>query len=171
MLTLTDPSMIVADPDIRDHLIEQRRAAGHDRYDEVWEGTYVIMPLPTDEHQHVTTALATIFQTVLGWIGAALVRAGVNVSDRLEGWKENYRCPDVAVFLKETRAINDGTHWLGGPDFGVEIRSPDNRTYEKLEFYAKVLTRELLVVGRDPWTLELYRLQGDGWNETQENER
>ena len=33
------------------------------------------------------------------------------------------------------------------------------RAREKLEFYAKVNTRELLIVDRDPWALELYRLQ------------
>ncbi|MCH7988662.1 MAG: Uma2 family endonuclease [Planctomycetes bacterium] len=59
---------------------------------------------------------------------------------------------DVAVYLNDT-------HWYGGPDFAVEIISPNDRAREKLEFYAKVNTRELLIVDRDPWALELYRLQ------------
>ena len=54
-----------------------------------------------------------------------------------------------------------GTHWLGGPDLAIEIVSPGDRTLEKLDFYAKVSTRELLVVDRDPWQLTLYRLNDE----------
>ena len=67
----------------------------------------------------------------------------------------------MAVFLNDTRATNQGTHWFGGPDFAVEIVSPNDRTREKLDFYASVGTRELLIIDRDPWVLELYRLQND----------
>ena len=38
------------------------------------------------------------------------------------------------------------------------MASPRERVTRKLGFYAKVGTRELLVVNRDPWSLELYRL-------------
>jgi Uma2 family endonuclease len=48
--------------------------------------------------------------------------------------------------------------WFGGPDFGIEIVSPDDRSRQKLGFYEKVGTRELLLIDRDPWRLELYRL-------------
>jgi Uma2 family endonuclease len=65
--------------------------------------------------------------------------------------------PDVLVFLPDTKAEDCGSHWLGGPDFAVEIVSPGDRTLEKLDFYAKIGTRELLVVDRDPWQLTLYR--------------
>jgi len=47
---------------------------------------------------------------------------------------------------------------VGGPDFAVEILNPGDRTPEKLPFYASVNVRELLVVDRDPWSLELFRL-------------
>ena len=89
------------------------------------------------------------------------VMAGVNVSDREHGWKKNYRCPDVVVFLNHTKAVDCDTFWFGGPDFAVEIASPGDRSREKLEFYAKVGTRELLLVDRKPWSLELYRLDGE----------
>jgi len=51
-----------------------------------------------------------------------------------------------------------GTHWVGGPDFLVEIVSDDDRSREKLDFYGQIGVRELLIVDRDPWLLELYRL-------------
>ena len=50
------------------------------------------------------------------------------------------------------------THWLGGPDFAVEILSPGDPAREKLDFYAKVNVRELLIIDRSPWQLDLYRL-------------
>jgi len=115
-------------------------------------------PLPNDEHQDLQTSLCTVFQIVVQWTGAGLVRAGVNVSNRDEGWEHNYRCPDVVVFMSGTSARNCDTHWVGGPDFAVEVRSPGDRTRDKLAFYASVNVRELLIVERRPWSLELYRL-------------
>jgi Uma2 family endonuclease len=151
-------AVLVTDPDLEGQLIAERQASGGDRFDEVWEGTYVMAPLPNDEHQEIQTSLATIFKIVIDWPGLGLVRAGVNVSDREQGWKENYRCPDVVVFTKGTTARNCDTHWVGGPDFAVEVRSPGDRTPEKLPFYASVNVRELLVVERHPWSVELFRL-------------
>ena len=73
--------------------------------------------------------------------------------------KHNYRSPDVVVFLNDTKAENCDTHWFGGPDFAVEIVSPGDRSREKFEFYANVGVRELLLIDREPWRLELFRLQ------------
>ena len=81
----------------------------------------------------------------------------VNVTDRAEKWTKNYRIPDVAVFLPGNPAQNLKTHWLGGPDFAVEVVSPDDKSRKKLDFYAKVGVRELLLLDREPWQLELYR--------------
>jgi Uma2 family endonuclease len=152
-------AVLVTDPDVGEELIAARRASGADRFDEVWEGLYVMAPLANDEHQAVQVGLAAAFQNAVGWSGDGLVRAGVNVSDRDEDWQFNFRCPDIVVFLKGTSARNCNTHWFGGPDFAVEILSRGDRTPEKLPFYASVNVRELLVVNRDPWSLELFRLR------------
>jgi Uma2 family endonuclease len=82
----------------------------------------------------------------------------VNVTDRHPDGMENHRCPDVVLYLSANPATNYGTHWLGGPDFLVEIISEGDLAWDKLPFYAKVNTREVLIVDRDPWALELYRL-------------
>ena len=50
-----------------------------------------------------------------------------------------------------------GTHWQGAADFLVEIISPGERTHDKIPFYGSIGVVELLIVNRDPWTLELYR--------------
>jgi Uma2 family endonuclease len=151
---------LIIDPEWEEMVLEERRASGADRYDEVWDGVYVMSPMANDEHQEIGTRLAGIYDYVLGWDARCQVRAGVNVSDRKDNWRKNYRVPEVAVFLAGTKAINKRTHWLGGPDQAVEVISPADRTRDNLPFYEKVGTREVLLVDRDPWTLELYRLRG-----------
>jgi Uma2 family endonuclease len=119
----------------------------------------MIMPLPNDEHQGIVSHLIFVFETIIGQVGLGKVRPGVNVSDREDDWTKNYRGPDVVVFLEGTTAINRDAFWLGGPDFAVEIISKGDRSRDKLDFYAKVNVRELLLVDRFPWSLELYRNQ------------
>ena len=149
---------IIRDSTIERQLQADRAKTGADRYDEVWEGTYIMAPLPNDEHQEIVSKLVSIFEDVVGWPGLGKVRPGVNVSDRDTDWQQNYRIPDVAVLLAGSKAKNHGAFWLGGPDFVVEILSPDDQANEMLPFYATVGVREVLLVGRDPWRLELYQL-------------
>jgi Uma2 family endonuclease len=151
---------MITDPALEDELISRRRRTGADRYDEIWDGIYVMTPLADDEHQALVSGFTAVLHVAVEWAGLGRVRPGVNVTDREDDWKQNYRCPDVVVFTNETRAENRGTHWLGGPDFVVEIVSPHDRSREKLAFYAAIGVRELLLVDRGPWTLELYRLEG-----------
>jgi Uma2 family endonuclease len=139
---------------------ERRRCDGADRYDEVWEGLYVMAPIPNDEHQDIQMNLGAAIKDAVGWDSGVLVRAGVNVSDRDENWTHNYRVPDVVVFLPGNPAVNHGTHWQGGPDFLVEIISRGERPRKKLPFYAKIGVREVLIVNRKTWTLELYSTAG-----------
>ena len=149
--------MVVLDIFEQEELIERRIDSGADRYDEVWGGVYVVSPLPNDEHQDIVGLFTCAFHSAIRFPGLGLVRPGVNVSDLEDQWEHNYRGPDVVVFLNGTKARNLGTHWVGGPDFAVEVVSRNDRTREKLDFYAKVDTRELLIVDRFPWSLELYR--------------
>ena len=154
-------NLIVADPTAQSEIIAARKASGLDRYDEVWEGVYVIMPIANDEHQDIVGQLTTVLTAVIQWKKLGLVRPGVNVSDRVEHWTDNYRCPDVVVYLNGTSAENHGAFWRGGPDLGIEIVSEGDRSREKLDFYASVQTREVLIIDREPWALELYRLTGE----------
>jgi Uma2 family endonuclease len=153
-------STLIRNPDFEEQLRAERHARGLDRWDEVWEGVYVMPPYPNDEHQEIQAAFVGIFQLCVKWAGLGEVRAGVNVSDRIDDWSKNYRCPDVAVFLNGTTAKNLQTHWLGGSDFAIEIVSPDDSSRDKLDFYASVGVRELLIIDRAPWKLELYRRTG-----------
>ena len=151
--------VVFSDPAVTRRLIRQRRARGIDRKDEVWEGVYFVSPEANNEHHDVTGLLYFALQASVGFTGLGRVLHGGNVSDRPVKWTKNYRCPDVLVFFNGTKAIDKGTHWFGGPDFAVEVISPYDRSRQKFDFYANVGVKELLLVDRKPWALELYRLQ------------
>ena len=150
--------VLVTDPHEQERLIAQRRESGGDRFDEVWEGLYVMSPIADNQHQELQARLGAAFLQLLG-DPRTRVLTGTNITDQEEDWEHNYRCPDLAVFLPATTAQDRRSHWFGGPDFAVEILSRGDRTPKKLPFYASVNVRELLVVDRDPWSLELYRLR------------
>lgn len=82
---------------------------------------------------------------------------GVNVSGRETGWENDDRVPDVTMALAEGRVRDRGTHWYGGPDFLVDVVSPDDQTRRKLPFYARIGVSEALVIDRQPWSVELFR--------------
>lgn len=150
---------LIGDPELARRLIAERQATGQDKYDEVWDGVYLMSPMANPEHQDVVTELAAILVEVVRRNGLGRVHAGGNVSDRDDDWTKNYRCPDILVFLKGNPAECREAYWFGGPDFAVEVVSPGDRAYEKLPFYAQVNTREVLIVDRNPWMLTLYRNQ------------
>ncbi len=154
-------AIMVLEPKVEQRLLAERQSCDGDQYDEVWDGVYVMTPLPNDEHQEMVSVLCSIIQEVIGWPMLGEVRAGVNLSDRKDGWQQNFREPDVAVFLRDGKAINHGTHWQGAADFLVEIISPGERTHDKIPFYGRIGVVELLIIDRDPWSIELYR-QRDG---------
>jgi Uma2 family endonuclease len=152
---------LILDPCLEDELKRKRALTGADRYDEVWDGVYVMTPLPNNEHQDLVYLITSVIGHAIRVPDDGRIQPGCNVSDREVNWEENYRCPDVAVFLAGNPAKDCGTHWLGGPDFAVEIVSPNDRSRDKLGYYFKVGVRELLIVDRKPWKLELYRNDGE----------
>jgi Uma2 family endonuclease len=161
---------MILDQQYAEQLIEQRRAWGADKFDEVWEGIYMMAPLANDEHQNLASKFCAILEDILGWKRFADVRAGVNLAARTGVWKENYRCPDVAVFLRDTKAENCDTHWRGPADFLIEITSPGDRTHEKITFYNQIGVEELLIVNRETWALELYQRQDNKLQKTAESQ-
>ncbi len=154
--------LLILEPKTRSALIRERRRVGADRQDEVWNGVYVMSPNPNNEHQELVGNLTTCLVLAIQYTGLGKVLPGGNVSDQDTDWKQNYRCPDVLVFLKGNKVEDRRSHWFGGPDLAIEIVSRLDRSRKKFAFYAKVGTRELLIVDRYPWALELYCLNTNG---------
>jgi Uma2 family endonuclease len=146
----------ILDPHLEERLIAERRAAGVDQFDEVWDGVYVMAPWPNDEHQEIATFLARVLFELIQEEGRGKVRQGINLSDRPTNWTSNFRVPDVVAFLNGGKGVCHDSFWTGGPDFAVEIVSEGEDPEAKFEFYGGLGTRELLLVHRDPWKLELY---------------
>ena len=149
----------LSESDTDTQVIAQRQKCGGDRYDEVWDGAYLMSPLADLEHQYFVARLTAIYQAALDSGDPGIAYPGANVSDREVDWTENYRCPDVAVVRDGCAAKNCGTHWYGGPDIVVEIVSPGDQSRAKFDFYAGIGVNELLIIDRQPWALELYRLE------------
>lgn len=150
----------VLDQRAAEKVIEKRRQRGARTGEEVWDGEIFIVPDANLEHHDIGYWFGLDFGILyLLPNPGGRAQAMPNVSDRVEGWTENFRNPDFTFFSAETEAEDQGTHWFGGPDFLLEILSPGDKAREKLPFYSKIGTREVLILDRDPWQLELYQLR------------
>src|SRR5438132_12453455 len=108
--------LLVLDGGTAKQLIRERKRLGLDRYDEVWEGMYVMPSMPNNAHQKLVDDLGDVLSEVVKRPGLGEKYPGANVSDRRKDWKYNHRVPDIVVVLKNSRAIDCGTHFYNGPD-------------------------------------------------------
>ncbi|MDY3559336.1 Uma2 family endonuclease [Gemmata sp. JC673] len=152
--------VVIYDPVYEKHVRAERERLFPNPRDEVWDGVLVMAPLANNEHQLLVMRFTLAFSHAVDFDAGDVVLPGCNVSDRDAGWTDNYREPDAAVYLASNSAKNSDTHWVGGPDLAVEVASPGENPRLKLDFYAQINTRELLIVERDPWAVERYQLQG-----------
>jgi Uma2 family endonuclease len=154
-----EPSrLLILDDEYAQRIIRERQKLGIDKYDEIWNGVYVMPPLANNPHQETVGFLVPIYHEVAP--PGSRVFPGANVSDQADDWKKNFRCPDVVVVLPGSPAVDCGTHWLGGPDFLTEIKSPGDDTEKKIPFYGQIKVRELLIIERDTRVLRLLRHNG-----------
>jgi Uma2 family endonuclease len=143
-------AVMVLDPGFAKAVLSLKSSERQERLrEEVWEGVTFIMPEADNPHDGIA---------IFGQNADYVLHFRVNISDRQRDWTKNYRTPDMALFSAHGPEIDCDTFWLGGPLVALEVISPDDRSREKLEFYAKVGTREVVIMDRDPWQLELYRL-------------
>ncbi len=133
------------------------KKTGVDRYDEVWDGQYMMAPNASWDHQELASELHVILRMVAKELGG-YAHQGDNVTDREKNWKENFRIPDVLVVLPGSKAKKFSAGLIGGPDFVVEVLSPGDRSIDKLPFYAKVGSREVLHLDQATKELTLFRL-------------
>ena len=145
---------IIADPCVEERIIAERRARGWDRQDEVWNGTYIIMPDSNIEHQEIISSLVEAFRDVVRPPGGGKVLPGFNISDRGDDWTFNFRCPDVGVLLARNPAEIFEAHIRGPGRLLGGDRQPGDKSREKFDFYGELGVRELLLIDRYPWSLE-----------------
>ena len=150
--------------------LAHRRSRGLDRWDEMWEGVLHMTPAPSLEHQRVLDRMIGLLEPHLRTTGRGRLISGINVFRE----SSDYRIPDLTFVGAGREHIMQGDGIRGGgPDAVIEIRSPEDETYDKLPFFAALEIREVLVVDRDTKRPEIYRLAGsqyvalqpdsDGW--------
>jgi Uma2 family endonuclease len=88
----------------------------------------------------------------------------INVAS-LGGWPTNYRIPDLVLLTPDQFQIDKNEYFEGGPAVVVEIRSPEDETYDKFDFYARLNVLEIWVIDRDTREPEIYRLLGASYQQ------
>ena len=156
---------------VTDQELAHRRSIGLDRWDEMWEGVLHMTPAPSLEHQRILGQLVVFLEPLLRSLKRGTLLPGINVFRT----PTNYRIPDLTFVAagREDVLSDAGVREGGSPDAVIEIRSPEDETYEKFPFYAAIGTREVIVIDRDTKRPEIYRLAGselamlqpdaDGW--------
>ena len=146
----------VRPPELEAYL-ERRRLSGADRFDEVWEGRYVVAPDPDSAHGQAQLELGLLLR------GAAR-RLGLRATTTFNlGRPGDFRIPDAGLI--------PGPHgiWHDTAVLVVEVLSPDDMTFEKLDFYTARGVQELLVVDWRDRSVRCFALQ-DGQVERDRSE-
>jgi Uma2 family endonuclease len=137
-------------PSELDAWIARRRALGHDRFDEVWNGDYHMAPAPHQWHSY----LAMDVGRVLHRLGDPL---GLLVLDPFNlGVPDNFRVPDLGL----VRSLHDDV-WVPTAAMVVEVVSPDDESWLKFDHYAAHGVDEVLIADPHGRTLDLFVLAGD----------
>ena len=132
-------------------LLEERRAKGLDKSDEMWEGELHMVPSPSERHQAVAAELFLVLaplakarELLPRYDPTGLFRPGVD---------NDYRVPDQIYARPEVRSER-GIE--GAASLVVEILSPHDETYAKLEWYADVGVGEVLVIDPETRRVEVF---------------
>jgi Uma2 family endonuclease len=141
--TVTHMRVVILDAP--EDLIAERHRLGHDRFDEVWEGEYHMVPFPTSEHQRVVYLLSLVLGPLAEGAGLE-VRPQFGLYDPEVADHSSYRGPDVVLFRPE-HATERGVE--GRAELVIEVRSPGDESFAKLGFYERVGVQEFLIVDRD----------------------
>jgi Uma2 family endonuclease len=142
------------------HWLEERRNSDASRWDEMWEGVLHMAPSPNLFHQDFAAELFVLLRERWAKPAAGKVYKDVNlttVEDERE-WTKNYRVPDL-VLLSADRLHYRRVEYIAGPPLVcVEIRSPNDESYEKLPFYAGLGVPETWIIDRDTKKPEVFVL-------------
>lgn len=129
-------------------MLDERRRLGQDGRDEMWDGVLHMVPPAGGPHQRLSTRLVM----ALGPL-AERRRLVPHVETGLFRNEHDYRVPDQLY----CRAEHLSERGAEGAELVVEIRSPRDETYEKLDFYSATGVHELLVVHPEDRRVEMFR--------------
>ncbi len=160
------PDMRVVIGDVPAAVLAERRVLGLDRFDEVWDGVWHMVPSPNNEHQRLEVRLASLLLPLCDDLGLEL-RVELNLLAPGVPTLHDFRVPDLMVYRPEC------WHALGviGPaSLVVEVRSPDDESFEKLPFFEKLGVGEVLIIDRDTKVIRRWVNGADGLVESSAGE-
>jgi len=133
--------------------LEQRRALGQDRFDEVWEGEYHVAPEAHGRHGDVAHQLGEL-------LSPPARTAGLRGSGPLNlGTKGDYRVPDQAYLRQRATEV-----WNPSAVIVVEVVSPGDESYAKFDFYHRLGVEEVLIVDPLRRAVEWYQRSEAGFD-------
>ncbi len=127
-------------------LIERRRSLGLDGHDEVWDGEYHVAPAASSRHGAVQAAILALLRDHAA--DPRLVVGPFNL-----GSAQNYRVPDGGLL----RAGESGLY-VASAALVVEVNSPDDESYAKLDHYAQHRVTELVYIDPEQQEVQLRKL-------------
>ena len=130
-------------------LLERRHRLGQDLLDEVWDGVCHMNPAPAGRHGETAQQLAELLGPPARKAGLVPMMSIFNL-----GEASNYRVPDGGLHRERADRVYDPTAALV-----VEIVSPGDETWGKLEFYAAHQVDELLIVDPQERTISWLGLE------------
>jgi Uma2 family endonuclease len=137
--------------DMPQHWLDERKRSGAERFDEMWEGVLHVSPSPNRSHQDLVLDLAMFLK--VQWArpkaGRAIHEINVVHPDDVDDWINNYRIPDVVLLSPDRLVFDKNTYILGAPLVCIEVRSPRDESYEKLDFYIRLGVPEVWIIDRD----------------------
>jgi Uma2 family endonuclease len=140
--------------EVPEALLEERRARGADRWDEMWDGELHMVPPPSEQHQAVGTKLVRALAPLAEAQGLeARYETGLFRPDV----DNDYKVPDQLYARPELRSERG---FEGGATLVVEILSPGDETYAKLDWYGSVGVGEVLVIDPETRRVELFANRG-----------
>ena len=143
-------ALLLEIPDAIQQWMQERARLGHDRHDEMWDGVLHMVPPPSSGHQERGSWLIEI----LGPLARARSqRATYETGVFRPGRNDDYRQPDVVVYTPD-QVSRRGVE--GRAELVIEIRSPNDESWEKLRFFAEMGIPEVLIIdGDEPVLLRL----------------
>jgi Uma2 family endonuclease len=133
-------------PTVLSSLIAERQRLGLDTHDEIWEGSYHMAPAPTGKHAKSGATIVRLLSDAADLIG---------LYSTLEfnlGGPKNFRVPDLGFHRTDPVGA-----WHETAAVVVEVRSPDDESYEKFDFYFDHGVQEILIADIETEVVQWYR--------------
>jgi Uma2 family endonuclease len=136
--------------------IAYRKASGLDRFDEWWDGEYVIVTGPTPEHGWLSADVIGMWS---GEVKARGLRMAAELNIGVD--KVDCRVPDIGVCWSDTPRTSPA--FMTTAELVVEILSSGERPGAKLDFYAHWNVKEYVEIDPRCGSVRLLQREGEEW--------